>query len=389
MAVFEYRAFDRNGKEIKGKEEALSQEQLRAVLEKRGLIPYEIKPVQKVDKKSFSFRRKKIPDSEIALILYEMGTLFDRGIHITDIFEILAKQYENSPLEEIFLVARSKVSEGMPVGEAMRETGIFPLFVTEMVLAGEESGALGRILISAAKFIDRESEFREKIKGALTYPVIVLLVGFLSMFIVMKIAVPKIVKIYTQFNQDIPFSTKVILYFSSFLSFVFKIVPFVLILLFFFKDKIFKKENIDKWKLKIPFYRDIQLYSVYTSWSNTLSLLLEGGLTLDEAVEIANKTIDNVEVRKKFEEIPRWIREGKKLSEYFHRVKALPDAAVRLITIGEETGEMEEMLSLVSSIYRKETEKLINRFMTLLEPATLLVLAVFVAFFVFATILPI
>ena len=389
MAVFEYRAFDRNGKEIKGKEEALSQEQLRAVLEKRGLIPYEIKPVQKVDKKGFSFRRKKVPDSEIALILYEMGTLFDRGIHITDIFEILAKQYENSPLEEIFLVARSKVSEGMPVGEAMRETGIFPLFVTEMVLAGEESGALGRILISAAKFIERESEFREKIKGALTYPVIVLLVGFLSMFIVMKVAVPKIVKIYTQFNQEIPFSTKLILYFSSFLSLILKAVPFVLILLFLFKDKIFKKENIDKWKLKIPFYRDIQLYSVYTSWSNTLSLLLEGGLTLDEAVEIANKTIDNAEVRKKFDGIPRWIREGKKMSEYFRQVKALPDAAVRLITIGEETGEMEEMLSLISSIYRKETEKLITLFMSYLEPATLLLLAVFVAFFVFATILPI
>ncbi|SNR80628.1 type II secretion system F family protein [Desulfurobacterium atlanticum] len=389
MPVFEYRAFDKSGKEIKGKEEALSQEQLRAVLERKGLIPYEIKPVQNVEKRSFSFRRKRISDSDVALILYEMGTLFEKGLHITDIFDILAKQFENSPLEEVFLVARSKVSEGMPVGEAMRETGVFPDFVSEMVLAGEESGALGKILISAAKFVERETEFRNKIKGALTYPVIVLVVGFLSMFIVMKVAVPKIVKIYTQFNQDIPASTKAVLYFSFFISFLFKLLPFVAAFLFVFRRKFLNKETIDRLKLKIPFYKDIQLYSIYTSWSNTLSLLLGGGLPLDEAVEVANKTVGNVEIKKKFEPIPEWIREGKRLSEYLRVAKALPDAAVRLIMIGEETGEMEEMLSLVSSIYRKETEKMVTLFMSYLEPATLLVLAVFVAFFVFATILPI
>ncbi|WP_456426036.1 type II secretion system F family protein [Desulfurobacterium sp.] len=390
MAVFEYKAYDSSGKEVKGKEEALSEEQLRQILEKQGLIPFEIVPAGKVKRKRFSFSvGKKISDSDISLILYEMGTLFDRGIHITDVFEILANQFRGTELEEVFLLSRSKVAEGMSVGEAMREAGIFPDFVVEMVLAGEESGALGKVLISASKFLERETDFKEKIKGALTYPAIVVVIGFISMVVVMKVAVPKIVKIYTQFNEEIPLSTRIIMGFSSVLSLLFKLLIPVGILILLFKEKIFTRQRMDRLKLKIPLFRNIQLFSIYSSWAGTLSILLSGGLTLDEAVVVANKTISNSIIVEKFKKLPEWIREGKRMSEFLSRSKALPDAAVRLVVIGEETGELEEMLSLVSSIYRKETEKLINRFMTLLEPATLLVLAVFVAFFVFATILPI
>ncbi|WP_022847617.1 type II secretion system F family protein [Desulfurobacterium sp. TC5-1] len=390
MAVFEYKAYDSSGKEVKGKEEALSEEQLRQILEKQGLIPFEIVPAGKVKRKRFSFSvGKKISDSDISLILYEMGTLFDRGIHITDVFEILANQFRGTELEEVFLLSRSKVAEGMSVGEAMREAGIFPDFVVEMVLAGEESGALGKVLISASKFLERETDFKEKIKGALTYPAIVVVIGFISMIVVMKVAVPKIVKIYTQFNEEIPLSTRIIMGFSSVLSLLFKLLIPAGILILLFKEKIFTRQGMDRLKLKIPLFRNIQLFSIYSSWAGTLSILLSGGLTLDEAVVVANKTISNSIIVEKFKKLPEWIREGKRMSEFLSRSKALPDAAVRLVVIGEETGELEEMLSLVSSIYRKETEKLINRFITLLEPATLLVLAVFVAFFVFATILPI
>lgn len=390
MAVFEYRAYDLSGKEVKGKEEALSEGHLRQVLEERGLIPFEIAPVSKAkNRRFFLSSSKKISDLEVALLLYEMGILFDRGIHITDIFEILADQFKGTELEETFLLARSKVAEGQPVGEAMRETNVFPDFVVEMVLAGEESGALSKIFISASKFLEREADFKEKIKGALTYPAIVIVIGFIAMIIVMKVAVPRIIKIYAQFNKDVPFATRIIMSFSSILSVLLKLLIPTAVLAVVFRDKIFTRERMDSFKLKIPFFRDIHLSSIYSSWAGTLSILLSGGLPLDKAVTVANKTIANSIVAEKFKNLSVWIREGKKMSEFLRKNKMLPDAAVRLIIIGEETGELEEMLSLVSSIYRKETEKLINKFMTILEPATLLVLAVFVAFFVFATILPI
>ncbi len=387
MPLFEYKAFDRNGKDIKGKEEAHSQEQLKIFLERKGLIPYEIVPAK--EKRALSFSKNKVSSSDVSLILYEMGILYDRGIHVTDIFEILAKQFESSNLQDLFVLARSKVAEGTLVSQAMKEMGIFPDFVIEMVFAGEESGALGKILISASKFLERESEFKEKIKGALTYPAIVLTIGFLSMIVVMKVAVPKIVKIYSQFKQDIPLSTRAIMAFSSFLTWFFYALPVIGLILFLMRKRIFTRENVDAFKLKVPFFRDIQLYSVYTSWNSTLSILLEGGLPLDAAVEVANKTVNNAVLKKRFEPMVEWIREGKKMTDYLKKYKVLPDSAVRLISIGEETGGLEEMLSLLSSIYRKETEKLIILFMNYLEPATLLVLAVFVAFFVFATILPI
>ncbi|WP_457568368.1 type II secretion system F family protein [Desulfurobacterium sp.] len=390
MAVFKYRAFDSSGREVNGKEEALSAEQLKQILEKKGLIPFEITPAGKVEKRRFTFRRgKKVSDTDVALLLYEMGTLLNRGIHVTDLFEILASQFKGTELEEVFLLARSRMAEGASVGEAMRETGVFPDFVIEMVLAGEESGALGKVLISASRFIENEADFKEKVKSALTYPAIVLMVGFASMIVVMKVAVPRIVKIYAQFKENLPLSTKIIIGISSAVSVLFKIFLPLIVLALVFRDRLFTRERLDALKLKIPFFRDIQLASTYSSWAGTLSILLDGGLTLDRAVVIAGKTINNSAVAEKFKGLARWIREGKRMSDFLKSRGVLPDAAVRLVTIGEETGELKEMLSLVSSIYRKETEKLITRFLTLLEPATLLILAAFVAFFVFATVLPI
>jgi len=120
-----------------------------------------------------------------------------------------------------------------------------------------------------------------------------------------------------------------------------------------------------------------------------MSLLLKGGITLDKSLEIANKTISNYVIRQQFEKIVDDIRKGKPLSKVLKEKKLLPEDAIQLITIGEETAELDEMLSLISQIYRKNTERYLSLFLSYLEPLTLIILSIFIGFFVFATLLPI
>ncbi|NPA53427.1 MAG: hypothetical protein GXO21_02025, partial [Aquificae bacterium] len=172
-------------------------------------------------------------------------------------------------------------------------------------------------------------------------------------------------------------------------GYLIKAFPFLLLLGFIGRKKFLTKERVDKLKLKIPFFSKVHLYSQYSTWANTMSLLLKGGLTLDRALEIANKTLSNSILRKEFDTLIEEVQKGKQLSKLLKEKKLLPENAIQLISIGEETAQLDEMFSLIADIYKKQTERLISVFLSYLEPVTLIVLSTLIGFFVFATLLPI
>ncbi len=398
MPFFRYKAYNPAGKEVSGVEEASSLQSLKKTLISKGLIPIQVEEVSGEKKegksltdilnKGISFK-KEVSDEEIALLSYEIGLLLSRGVHITQIFDILSKQTENKKLQEALLSAKTYIQEGSSIGEALKKTGVFPEFLTEMVKAGEASGALDKIFLSASEFIQKQNDFKSKIVNSLIYPSIVIIVGFLAMIVIMNVVVPTITKIYAQFGKELPTSTKIVVAMSKFSSYIFKISPVIFLALFLSRKKIFSREKIDRLKLKLPFFKKVHLFSIYSTWANTISLLLKGGLTLDRALEIANKTISNSIYRKRFDELIDEVKKGKSLSLLLKEKKLLPENALQLVLIGEETGQLDEMFSLISDIYKKQTERLISIFLSYLEPITLIVLSVLIGFFVFATLLPI
>ncbi|WP_457639352.1 type II secretion system F family protein [Persephonella sp.] len=391
MPFFRYKAFDSAGKEVSGIKEAVSPSVVKRMLEEEGLVIFHIEEVSSSEKKKvFSFKLGTgVSSEEIALILYEIGLLLSRGVHITQIFEILSKQTENPKLQNALLSIKSYLQEGDSVAQALAKTKIFPDFLVEMAKAGEEAGALDRIFLSASEYISQQNQFRSKIVNSLIYPTIVIAVGFVAVVIIMNLVVPTITKIYSQFGRELPLSTQIVVFLSQISGYLMKGLPAVLIVLFLVRKKLFPPEVLDRFKLKIPFFSKVYLYSAYSNWSNTLSLLLKGGITLDKALEIANKTISNSVLRKEFNHLIEQVKEGKPLSIEVKSRKLLPENAVQLISIGEETGQLDDMLKLVSEIYKKQTERLINIFLSYLEPVTLIVLSVLIGFFVFATLLPI
>ena len=398
MPFYRYKALNTSGKEVSGVEEAPSIHVLKKKLLKQGFIPTEVHEITKTEKKTSSIKdflnkgisfKKEVSDEEIALLLYEIGLLLSRGVHITKIFDILSKQTENKKLHDALLSIKTYIQEGKSVADALEKVNIFPEFLTEMVRAGEASGALDKIFLSASEFIEKQNDFKSKIINSLIYPSIVIIVGFLAMIVIMNVVVPTITKIYSQFGKELPTSTKIIVFMSNVSGYLIKGFPVLLLIAFVGKKRFLTKEKIDKLKLKIPFFKKVHLYSQYSTWSNTMSLLIKGGLTLDRALEIANKTLSNTVLRKRFEEIVEDVKRGKSLSNLLKEKKLLPENAVQLVLVGEETAQLEEMFSLISEIYKKQTERLISIFLSYLEPVTLIILSTLIGFFVFATLLPI
>ncbi len=401
MPIFKYKAYDDSGKEIRDIAEFPSALSLKKYLTSRGLVPIEIQEISGLEKKDekdsflekFLFKnislKRNISNEEIALICYEIGLLISKGVHITDIFDIIAKQTENKILKDSLLSAKTYIQEGNSIGESLEKVNIFPVFLVEMVKAGEESGALDKIFLSASEFIEKQNDFKVKIINSLIYPTIVIIVGFISMIIIMNIVVPTVVKIYSQFGKELPTLTKLVVIFSNFISDFIKLIPFLILVFVLGKNKFLSKERIDKLKLKIPFFKVVHLYSQYQVWANTLSLLLKGGLTLDRSLDIANKTITNSILRKRFEKLSNELKKGKTLSVLMSRDKNFPENIIQLIAIGEETSQLDEMFQLISQIYRKQLERLISLFLSYLEPITLIILSVLIGLFVFATLLPI
>jgi type IV pilus assembly protein PilC len=389
MPFYRYKAVSKEGKEISAIEEALSRSHLKSILSSKGLIPVEIEEIKGKDSRRLSFIKKGISSEEIAFLLYEIGILLEKNVHLTRIFDILAGQTDNSELKKALLSIKTTLQEGGSLYDAFKKTGVFPDFLVEMVKAGEYSGALDKIFLSASRFLEEQEEFKRKVLNALIYPSIVIFIGFVATVIIMTYVVPSITKIYTQLGKELPLSTRIVIFTSNMFGVLIKAVPLFAVFAFIGWKKFMKKSFLDSLKLKIPFFNKVIIYSYYSNWSNTLSLLLSGGLTLDNALKIANETLSNTVLKDRFDQITEEVKKGRSFSELLEAKNLLPENSIQLVRIGEETGQLDRMLELVSKIYRKQTERLITVFLSYLEPVVLIVLSVFIGFFVFATLLPI
>ncbi len=395
MPVYKYTAVNQKGKEEKGIIEATSLSHLRDILSSKNLIPVFVEEVDVSVKKGVLNRliaklySQKVSQDELALLLYQLGILLEKNVHITEAISIVAESQENSFIKDALLKSKSLITEGKKIAEAFKTTNIFPDFLIEMIKAGEESGALGSIFISSSEFIERQNQFKSQVVNSLIYPSIVIGVGFVSLFIIMQVVVPTITKIYAQFKMEVPTSTKIVIALSELTGFFIKTLPFIGILFFVFRKKLFREEYVETVKMKIPFFKKVYLYSEISNFSSTMHLLLQGGLTLTQALEIAASSLRSKHIKSIILEGKEKVEKGFRLSQFLKGKELIPSEVVQMIALGEESGRLEEMFKLLSVLYRKHTEKLISKFLTLLEPITLIILSVMIGFFIFATLFPI
>jgi type IV pilus assembly protein PilC len=262
-----------------------------------------------------------------------------------------------------------------------------------MVKAGEASGKLSQTLNSLANHLEREYNIRGKIRGAMTYPVLVLVVFFVIFGIMIFSILPSFENILKEREVEVPFITKIILSFSKILREKFFIIALVLgaiiILIFYYLKTEGGKRFFDKIFLKIPFFGEISKQSILSRFAQNLSILTSAGLTLTEALEIVEEIVGNAEYENAISKIKEGVKKGETISSITALYPELfPPLFTQLVLVGEKTGTLTNSLSAISNFYQSETEKAIENFLRILEPLLIIILGVLVGGLMLSVLLP-
>ena len=394
MPIFKYRALDRqSNKQSTGQVEALSVQDARQRITAKNLIPIDIKEVKPNAVKAMLGKPKR---KDLAIFSRQLSTLVSAGLPILASLRNVAEQTSNSQLKDVGLEITKEVSGGKSLAEAIgKYPDIFDQTYVSLIQTGEESGKLDIALEKLSDQSDKDSALVRKIVSAMVYPIIVLVVLAAIIAFMMVVVIPEVKNIYEQFGglDKLPFITKVMIAMSEG---VVKYWMFILVGLVgsIFWIRWYSKTNtgrrqIDDLKLRIPFFGTLIKKFYMTQFARTASILIGGGVAYVQALENLSENINNHLVSTDIKKATEAVKGGSQLSTALEDSPYFLPTLLNLISIGEESGTLEEMLERAADVYEKEVENQIETLTNALEPALIVVVGIFGVFVVFAVLLPI
>ncbi len=396
MRKYIYKAKDWNGKTVKGMLEAINKAEVLNSIKSNGLIPLTIDEQKRSMFEEFIGKfTSRIGLKQIATFTRQLSTMMTAGLPLTDALNLLRNQMEDSPLMyQIVDESLNTVRGGQPLGTAIEKyKKYFGDAYVASIKAGEEGGVMEEILNKLADNLENEEEFRGKVKGAMIYPVIVIIGMILVAFIMMVFVVPKLTSLYEDFGGEMPMITRILMAISNFtikIWFLFPLIPFGLFTLFktgeqnaefrYKKDKLF---------LKIPIMGVLSVKTIIANTTRSLSMLLAAGISLVESLKIVADVSGNEVYRRAYLDIALRVEKGFAIAECFEDTGIFPIIVNQMIATGEATGKLDEVLLRVSDYFATEAEQSVKSLTSAIEPLIMIVLGFGVAFLVVAVIMPI
>lgn len=400
MSVFEYIALDEKGNQLKGFVDAPGVAAARQKLREENIYPVEINQAETKKETALSGALKinlweRVSAGQVAVFTRQLSTLLGAGMPLVPSLSILMQQEKNPLLKKSLAQIREKVNEGKSLTEAMSEfPKIFPPFYLNMVRAGEASGTINLVLERLADFSENQQALMNKIRSALAYPIIMMIIGTSVIFLLMTFVVPKITGIFTDMNQALPLITLILIQVSHFLkSFWWLILILLAASVAFFKYMTAGtdagKRMWDNSRLKIPVMGQINRKIAIARFCRTLATLLQSGVPLLVAMEIVRNIVNNVVIGDAIHQAARDLEEGKGLSGPLTKSGLFPPLVTEMIAVGEQSGTLEAMLNRIAMAYENESQANIMVMTSLLEPVMILVMGLIVGFIVVSILLPI
>ena len=388
MPVYAYEGILK-GKKIKGKLKAKDKNHALELLEEKGIIPLKVEEFKerKIPLGEFPFKRR-VPIEDIAFSLIQLSTLLEAGIPLTRALELVASQVENETLSATYLKIKKDIEGGLSPAEAFRSAAIFPDFLPEMLEGAHRGENLEHIFRIAGEYMERLAEIRSRIFSSVSYPSFVIVFSLLAVIVAVKFVVPKLVSILESFGKEPPLITKLIIYATDLLLYALTLTPFIGVYLLIRGKKIFSSPKFGEFLLKLPIIGKLVLYTNLARFAKVLAMLLEASVPLPEALRLAVKSISLPALREALKEIPQEVEKGKSLSQLLRKVKYIPPLFVNLVETGETGGELERMLALVAQTYEKETLRTVDFWVRMIEPLSILLIAVVVGIVVLSVMLP-
>ncbi|MCE7897656.1 MAG: hypothetical protein DPW11_00025 [bacterium] len=391
MIRFRFKAKSKEGLTRKGIVEAQSLASAANVLREQGLVIVELHELSASG--SMFTMSNKVKFEDIVNFTRQLSTMIGAGLPLTDALSIL--QVQASPIlqSKISQILRN-IEGGSTFANALEaHPDAFSKVYVALIRAGESAGVLDTILVRLADNLESEREFRSKTKGALIYPVIVL-IGMTVVGIVMMVFVlPKLTSMYQDFNAELPAITKALINFSNFLN-RFWYIMIVGIFGLLYGLRMWKRTKsgavaIDQLTLKIPIYGKIRLMVMMAEFSRTLALLASAGVSLVESLGIVKDVVDSVILSQSLVVIAKDVEKGNPLATSLAKHPAFPMIISQMVAVGEQTGKLDEILNRVAVYFEVESEHAIKNLSTAMEPLIMILLGVGVGFLIVAIIVPI
>ncbi len=393
MPVYKYTAINNSGSSVKGIIDAESVKAATEKLKREGVYLSSINETKKGKNRSFiPFRG--VSSAELAITTRQFSALISAGLPLEASLTALSEQSEDQKLREVLTQVKDRVSEGSSLTNALKEhKNVFSELYTNIVKAGEASGTLDVVLFRLADFLEKSSALKSRVRSALIYPIFMFLIGSGVLFFMMTYVIPRITKIFEDSDRALPFITLVLISISSFFSNHFILLFLGIAALGFFIVRFLKTEKgtrfVDRLILRLPVFGKLATMVSISRFTRTLGTLVGSGIPLLDALEIGEAVIGNTVFMDALKDVRVSVREGATLGQPLRDSGVFPPLVTRMISVGEQTGEMEEMFNKIADIYDLQVETTLSALTSLLEPIMILMIGVVMAFIVFAILLPI
>ena len=399
MSVFEYRALNAKGKNVKGIIDANSEPHARTKLRSQGKYPVSITLSTNKEGNTTSgghglslFRR--IKPGEISNITRQLATLMGAGIPLVQSLESLIEQTRNPALKRVIAQIKGSVNEGNTLTSALGEhPGLFSSIFINMVRAGEASGSLDIVLERLAEFTEKQEALKAKFQAALVYPVFMAFIGTAILFILITYIVPNITQVFDEMDKALPLPTLFLISLSDFLKSFWWILPILFAISLsavrFFIRQDFGRSVWDLIKLRTPVTGTVMQKIILARIASTLGSLLDNGVGLMASMQIIQTLVNNVHVANVIDEAMKQIEKGQSMTVALSDSPWFPPMFVQMVAVGEQSGNLESMLKKVSRAYERDVETAIMAMTSLLEPAMIILMGLAVGFVVLSILLPI
>jgi type II secretory pathway component PulF len=395
MALFDYKAIDSEGKERQGSIDAVNMDVAIAALQRRELVVSSVNPAKQASpltKRLDFFER--ITNRDVVMLSRQITTLFEAQVSAMRAFRLLATEARTPKLAEKLTEIANDIQSGSTISAALSaHPEAFSPFYVNMVRAGEESGKLDETFAFLADYLDRNYEITQKAKNALIYPAFVFATFIVVMTLMMTLVIPRISEILLEVGQEVPIYTKIVMAISNFMADYIWLLIIASIVSGFFLYRYGKTQRgkivFSRARLQIPHVGGIYQKLYMSRIADNLSTMLRSGIQMVRGFEITATVVGDATYEAILTEAVQEIKSGHPASEALRKYPEMPGIVVAMIKIGEETGNMSQILDTMARFYRRELNNSIDTLVGLIEPFMIVALAVGVAFLLASVLIPI
>lgn len=394
MPVFSYVTKDFQGEYHRGEVETANASQAASLLRRKKLIVISIKSKKEGGRKPWEKILPPVGFADVVIVTRQLATMIQAGLVLSEALDILEEQQTNEYFKKVLGKISSDIKGGLDFAAAIeKHPEVFPGIYSKLIRAGQASGKLDTILEELATNMEKEREFRSKVRGAMIYPVVVVAMMFAVMLIMVFFVLPKLLSLYKDSGVELPLPTRIMMGFASFMTGYWWAMLFLgVVVVISFKRYIATpdgKLTIDKLILKTPILGRVTNLVILTNFTRTFSLLVASGLSILESIKIVEDISSNRVYRTSLEVAYKGVERGLTFSSQLMGLPVFPKIIGQMAKTGEETGKLDEIMAKISDYFEAESDNSLKNITTLIEPIILVILGVGVGFLVVSIIMPI